>query len=178
MTKWLQQRVEGQVLREQTMPQWTRRTGGQDQHAVLDVVWQEAGTQRCLDVVITAPDDGSEQVERMRANRAGAAAKKAEDSKHRRYPAAPGTPHLIAFAVENMGRAGEEARAWVKEHVVRSDDDPTGSVDATRFWQGLSAVVQSCCAEQILAATTLPENRNVIAPVTARPGQRGPNVAT
>ena len=112
----------------------------------------------------------------MRANKPGVAAKKAEDTKHRRYQAAPGTPHLTAFAVENMGRVGDEVRAWVKEHVQRPEDDPTGSVDATRFWQGLAAVLQSSCAEQILAATTLPENRVNSGQQPALPGPRGPNV--
>ena len=150
LARWVQERVDSTVLTEQIVSQWARKHGELVEQAQLDVTWNQPGRKHCIDVVLVAPDDGSEAVERVRADRPGLAAKRAEEAKHRRYPTAHGTPRLTPFAIEHMGRVGDEARTWLRELVRRTDEDPHGSVDSVAFWQGLSAVVQSACVEQLL----------------------------
>ena len=78
----------------------------------------------------------------------GAMAARAERAKHRRYP----DLSLVPFAIESMGRWGEEALVW--ERAVANQADPTtAGQNIARLMQEVSCIVQDAAIERMIAAT-------------------------
>ena len=120
------------------------RGDGQVEAARLDAVFTDpAAGAVYADVVVTDASLGAGTgAGRSRAVRDGAAAAAAEERKHRRYPG----PALTAFALEALGRAGQEAQAILRTW-ARGD---AAVLAAAR--QSLAATLQRGNAEAFRAA--------------------------
>ena len=80
------------------------------------------------------------------STRPGVAAEIAERGKERDYPGIP----VIGFAVEDHGRIGEKARAFLK--AVAPTAQAERVLALRRLYQSLGAAVQRTAADAILAA--------------------------
>ena len=78
---------------------------------------------------------------------------------------------MIVFVVEDGGRVGEEARAWIRQFWPHKAEGPNGCKAAQSFWQGLSATVQTMITEQTTSAY-MPPRRRVVPDPRMAPGQR------
>ena len=113
----------------------------------MDVVFSDSqGRREYIDVAITDPAAENVQEQRLRAHRDGAAAGRAEDAKHLRYPG----PDLTPFVFEALGRTGPSATALLKSIVPRDAEGRYQIMGQVR--QSISALLQMGNAELILSA--------------------------
>ena len=84
------------------------------------------------------------------ARKPGEAARRAERTKHERYPGEA----LTAFAVELPGRLGAEAREWLKQQVRQLPSD-TWTQELNRAYKVLSCSLQTWMARQLRASSGL-----------------------
>ena len=142
----------GQVVEtEQYVLRWDRvvRVNGVDEieRARLDVAFIDRHARRVyIDVVVPTAASTNPELVRARAARAGAAAAKAEDTKRLRYPG----PELAPFAVEALGRPGDDAIAVLRS--VAPADLEERSVALGAAWQSLSVILQTENAELLMSA--------------------------
>ena len=143
-------------LLEQRVPTWDRprqrATASEDplERAVLDIEYTGGNQRRWIDVSVRHPAAGTDADRTRAARRAGEAARRAERSKHERYPG----EELTAFVVELPGRLGSEAREWLKQQVRQLPSD-TWTHELTRAYKTVSCSVQSFMARQLRAASGL-----------------------
>jgi len=138
------------ALTEQHVPHWDRvdEETGEVEHARLDVATTDAEGRRVyLDItIVDAATVNPEQRRRRRANHDGAAAARAEDTKRLRYPG----PALVPFAVEALGRPGENAVNHLRS--LAPVDPRARSKWLGSAWQTLSVLVQTGNARLLLTA--------------------------
>ena len=115
---------------------------------VLDIAWYDEAGLKAVDIVITNPVREDAAKTRMAARTPGAMAARAERAKHRRYPEVS----LVPFAIESMGRWGEEALAWVRA-VANQADPATASQQVAHLMQQVSCIVQGSVAQRLVEAT-------------------------
>ena len=112
--------------------------------AVMDLVVTTAGRQYLVDLTYTdiRTADPEQYAARLRKN--GAAARRAEDRKRRRYPA----DNLVPLAIESGGRIGDTGMRWLQMLYK--------AADAAKEWQNflreLSAHTQASTAAIVIAA--------------------------
>ena len=152
LKRWTNQ----EPLLEQRVPAWDRprrrNTATEDplERAVLDIEYTAANERRWIDVSVRHPGAGTEADAARAARKPGEAARRAERTKHERYPGA----QLTAFAVELPGRLGGEAREWLRQQVRQLPPD-TWTHELTRAYKVLSFSLQSWMARQLRAASGL-----------------------
>jgi len=145
-----------QPLLEQRVPAWDRPRQrprpGEDplERAILDIEYTDGNERRWIDVSVRHPAAGTDADRARAARKPGEAARRAERTKHERYPG----EQLTAFAVELPGRLGAEAKAWLKQQVRRLPSD-TQTHELNRAYKALSCSVQSWMARQLRAASGL-----------------------
>jgi len=144
---WLEERVNGQVWKEQHIPELDRLVTKPDgtrvlEKAVMDVVWTHDGQRHLLDVTFVTPTSDNARYLKERASHDGAAAKSAESGKRGKYP----SPQLVPFALETFGRPGEAALQFVRQWCL-------DSADAAGFWRRISAIIQNGAAHQLVSAS-------------------------
>ena len=161
---WLAKAVAGLLKRwtnqepllEQRVPAWDRQRQrprpGEDplERAVLDVEYTAASERRWIDVSVRHPAAGTEADATRAARKPGEAARRAERTKHERYPG----EHLKAFIVELPGRLGGEAREWLKQQVRHLPPD-NWTRELNRAYKVVSCSVQSWMARQLRSASGL-----------------------
>jgi len=154
----LLKRWTGQAaLLNQRVPAWDRPRQnlrpGEDplERALLDVEYTDELERRWIDVTVRHPAAGNAAHVAAAARRAGEASRRAERTKHERYPG----PQLTAFAVELPGRLGGEARLWLRQQVRKHVPTDKWTHEVNRAYKVLSCTVQSQMARQLRSASGL-----------------------
>ena len=146
-------------LFEQRVPTWDRlrrreegNTDPQDQveRAILDVEYASEEGRRWIDVTVRHPAAGDNAAVRAACRRDGEATRRAERSKHQRYPG----PQLTAFALEAPGRVGAEAKAWLLNEVRQLPPD-TQTKELARAYRVVSCALQTEVVRQLRKAAGL-----------------------
>ena len=117
---------------------------------MLDIEYTTGNERRWIDVSLRHPAAGTDADRTRAARKAGEAARRAERTKHDRYPGEA----LTAFAVELPGRLGGEAREWLKQQVRQLPQD-TWTHELNRAYKALSCSLQSWVARQLRASSGL-----------------------
>ena len=139
LARWIEQRVESDVLMEQVPPCEGEPDGR------LDLTFGASGQRVWIDVaIVTTLTTGSDGRSR-RANQDGAAARHAELGKRRKYG-----PSVTPFVMEALGRPGDIARSVLGRFAA--DRGQGTSVDVSEAWQSISALIQSESANLELRA--------------------------
>jgi hypothetical protein len=120
------------------------------ERAVLDVEYATPEGRRWIDVTIRHPAAGDLAAVRASGRRDGEASRRAEKTKHERYP----RRQLTAFAVETPGRVGAEARVWLLSEVQHLAPD-TQTAELGRAYKVISVAVQTEAVRQLRRAAGL-----------------------
>jgi hypothetical protein len=159
--------VGGLVLRwrgvaplfEQRVPTWDRprrteqgpgEAEDSTERAILDVEYAAEEGRRWIDVTVRHPNAGDRAAVLAACRRDGEATRRAERSKHQRYPGA----QLTAFALETPGRVGAEAKAWLL-HEVRQLPADTQTKELARAYKVVSCALQTEVVRQLRRAAGL-----------------------
>jgi len=147
MANWVRDRGAKGVVIEQHVPSWDRVTSRGAEQARLDVAFINlSGVRSYIDVTIVDAQSSDRGLLTRRANQAGAAARRAEDTKRAKYPG----PALVPFAIEALGRAGDSAANLLR--AMAPTDPKERSEVLGDAWQSLSVLVQMRNAELLLSA--------------------------
>ena len=122
----------------------------QVERAILDVEYASEEGRRWIDVTVRHPAAGDNAAVRAACRRDGEATRRAERSKHQRYPG----PQLTAFALEAPGRVGAEAKAWLLNEVRQLPPD-TQTKELARAYRVVSCALQTEVVRQLRKAAGL-----------------------
>ena len=106
--------------------------------------------RRWLDVTVRRPAAGDRAAVLAACRRDGEATRRAERSKHQRYPGSQLTP----FALETPGRLGAEAKAWLLSEVRQLPAD-TQARELARAYKVVSCALQTEVVRQLRRAAGL-----------------------
>ena len=140
-------------LFEQRVPTWDRPrrrlVPGLDpvERAILDIEYAADDGRRWIDVTVRHPAAGDAAAVQACARRDGEASRRAERSKHDRYPG----EQLTAFAVETPGRVGAEARLWLLSEVRQLPQDMQ-TAELSRAYRVISCALQTEVVRQLRRA--------------------------
>ena len=119
-------------------------------HHTITVCFTSGNQRRWIDVSVRHPAAGTDADRTRAARKPGEASRRAERTKHERYPG----EELTAFVVELPARLGGEAREWLKQQVRQLPPD-TWTHELTRAYKTVSCTVQSWMARQLRKASGL-----------------------
>ena len=114
---------------------------------MLDVEFATEAGRRWIDATVRHPAAGDDAAVLAASRRDGEASRRAERSKHERYPG----PQLVPFALEVGGRVGAEARAFLLGEVRELPPD-VQQRELQRAYKVVSCALQTELARQLRKA--------------------------